>query len=71
MLPLFCRLKRAFDNHVIAVNVSRICFLEGDGDTTTIFFSESHFVVVAGDLNSVQSQIEAHTRSVMIPPLAA
>ncbi|MGN8113310.1 hypothetical protein [Labrys sp. 22185] len=71
MLPVFCRFNRAYDNHVIAINVSQICFLESDGNSTTIFFSDSHFVVVAGDLDRVQSKIEDSTRSAVISSLAA
>ncbi|MBP0582584.1 hypothetical protein J8I29_24870 [Labrys sp. LIt4] len=71
MPPIICRLKRAYDHHVIAVNVDRICFLESNGDSTTISFSESHFVVVDGDLDSVQNKIEDCTRSALIAPLAA
>ncbi|MGO4339543.1 hypothetical protein AB4037_32075 [Labrys sp. KB_33_2] len=69
-IPVFCRFERSYDLHLIEVNVSRICYVEGnDGDTSTIYFDKEHFVVVRGSAEQIRTQIEFEIfQSQIVPP---
>ncbi len=59
MSPIFCTFERSFDHHPIKVNVCKIRFMEGDGKTTSLYFDGDHFIVVAGDIDEIEMQIQA------------
>lgn len=58
-IPIFCTFERSFDRHPIEVNVTRICYIEGNEcDISTLYFDREHFVVVHGKAEQIRARIE-------------
>ncbi|MEW9308987.1 hypothetical protein [Labrys neptuniae] len=58
-IPIFCTFERSFDRHPIEVNVTRICYIEGnEPDSSTLYFDREHFVVVHGKAEQIRARIE-------------
>ncbi|PRH89159.1 hypothetical protein C5L14_00770 [Labrys okinawensis] len=65
-IPIFCAFERSFDRHPIEVNVTRICYIEGnDCDSSTLYFDVEHFVVVHGKPEQIRAQIETRVSQLL------